>query len=376
MLKKTKVANQCIVGVETGIPIQTQPQINPMIGPSYYVLINMGGRYIPCMKDISYLNIPKDTKWPCPNSTTSDLNSPSMQCSLEDLCGFPPLGDPPNQWFRFIIPMFLHAGIIHIGFNLLLQLTLGREMEKTIGSIRFLLVYLSSGIFGFVLGGNFAASGIVSLGCSGSLFGIVAINLLDLLYTWKERTSPWKELAFIMVDIIISFALGLLPGLDNFSHLGGFLMGLVLGVCILHSPNILRETSASAGLASPVTTKGSRRRRRPSYKSFRKEPLGFFKDRKIGWWTWWLVRAGALLGVLICFIILLNNFYKYQNTCSWCKYLSCIVSPYQVHEGTSLIGSLQNINNWCDVGNLATTNTSTNKRSLLGAMQTDLSEFM
>lgn len=297
-----------------------------MIGPSYYVLINMGGRYIPCMKDISYLGLPANINWPCPNSTTADPNSPSMRCSLQDLCGFPPLGNPPNQWFRFIVPMFLHAGIIHIGFNLLLQLTLGREMEKTIGSLRFLLVYLSSGIFGFVLGGNYAASGIVSLGCSGSLFGIVAINLLHLLYTWKERVSPWKELIFIALDILISFALGLLPGLDNFSHLGGFLMGLVLGLCILHSPNSLRESNV-ATLESPVISK-SRRKRRPGYKDFRKDPLGFFKDRKPGWWAWWLVRAGALLGVLVCFIILIDNFYKYANTCSWCKYLSCIVSRH------------------------------------------------
>ena len=355
-----------------------------MIGPTYYVLINMGGRYIPCMKDPTTLGVPANISWPCPNSTTSDTSSPSMHCSLQDLCGFPPLGNPPNQWFRFIIPMFLHAGVIHIGFNLLLQLTLGREMEKTIGSIRFLLVYLASGIFGFVLGGNFAPDGIVSLGCSGSLFGIVAINLLDLLYTWRERVKPWKELIFILIDIIISFALGLLPGLDNFSHLGGFLMGLVLGICILHSPNILRETSATATLESPVTSKGSRRRRRrPGYKSFRKEPLGFFKDRKLGWWTWWLVRAGALLGVLICFIILLNNFYKYGNTCSWCKYLSCIVSRCSACMKTHLLTQDQNINNWCDVGNLTSQIQSSNntahsliKRDIFGAREFGFSELM
>jgi membrane associated rhomboid family serine protease len=46
-------------------------------------------------------------------------------------------------------------------------------MEKSIGSIRFFLVYISSGIFGFVMGGNFAATGIASTGASGSLFGII-----------------------------------------------------------------------------------------------------------------------------------------------------------------------------------------------------------
>lgn len=308
-----------------GTPIQLKPQINPMIGPSYYVLINMGGRFIPCMKDISSLNLPPNLKWPCPWSTTNNASDPMMQCSLEQLCGFAPLGNPPNQWYRFILPIFLHGGIVHIAFNLLLQLTLGRDMEKRIGHVRFLLVYLASGIFGFVLGGNFAANGIVSMGASGSLFGIIAINLLDLLYTWREKRSPWRELIFIIIDIIISFVLGLLPGLDNFSHIGGFLMGLVSGICILHSPNILRETTPDPTMIPPANARKSRRRK-PKFKTFAKDPFGFFAGRKALWWAWWLVRVGALLAVFICFVVLINNFYRYTNTCSWCKYLSCLVS--------------------------------------------------
>ena len=319
------------IALYTSSPIQIKPQLNPMIGPSYYVLINMGARYVPCMKDISSLGLPPNVSWPCPSSTTNNVSDPSMQCSLQDLCGFPPLGSPPNQWFRFIIPIFLHGGIIHIGFNLLVQLTLGRDMEKKIGHIRFLLVYFASGIFGFVLGGNFAADGIVSMGASGSLFGIIALNLLDLLYTWREKRSPWKELLFIVIDIAISFVLGLLPGLDNFSHIGGFLMGLVLGVCILHSPNVLREAARAkdyleASITPPANSRRSRRKK-PVFKKFAKDPLGFFKGRKGLWWAWWLVRVGALLAVFVCFIILINNFYRYTNTCSWCKYLSCLVCP-------------------------------------------------
>ena len=250
-------------------------------------------------------------------------------CTLSELCGFGDTGNQPAQWFRFITPMFLHAGIVHIAFNMLLQFTIGREMEKIIGSVRFLIVYLSSGIFGFVLGGNFAATGIASMGASGALFGVIAIMLLDLLYTWKDRESPVKELAFIILDIVISFVLGLLPGLDNFSHIGGFLMGLVLGVCILHSPNLLRERVSNE---SPSTDGGSglRRRRKQiqydGFKEFFKSPLAFFGGRKAWWWAWWLVRAAALMGVLISFVVLINNFYINHNTCSWCKYLSCLVS--------------------------------------------------
>ncbi|KAK6381439.1 uncharacterized protein PV06_07489 [Exophiala oligosperma] len=335
----------------TGSPIMIHPQFNPMIGPSTYVQINMGARFVPCMRAIPGVqDASPPVIWPCPNTTTSDPNADSNHCTLGDLCGFSSFNDDhPNQWFRFIIPMFLHAGIIHIAFNLLLQLTMGRDMEKAIGGIRFAIVYFSSGIFGFVLGGNFAATAIASTGCSGCLFGILALVLLDLIYGWNERRSPVKDLMWILVDIVISFVLGLLPGLDNFSHIGGFLMGLAMGLCLLHSPNILRQRSDQAPgtyrnvesevditnpkrpmLETPATTAAP-----ANVGAFAKEPLGFFKGRKPLWWGWWLLRAGALIGALVAFVVLLNNFYKYHDTCSWCKYLSCLP-----------------VNHWCDIGNL------------------------
>ncbi|KAK3373749.1 hypothetical protein B0T24DRAFT_679156 [Lasiosphaeria ovina] len=354
----------------TGSPIMTQPSFNPMIGPSPYILINMGARFVPCMHNtVGVQNSHVRIQWPCPNTTTLDPESPSQKCTLSDLCGFGGVPEPfynatatidqspqPNQWFRFIVPMFLHAGLIHIGFNMLLQMTLGRDMERSIGSIRFFLVYISAGIFGFVMGGNFAATGISSTGASGALFGVIALTLLDLLYSWKDREKPVKDLMFIILDIVISFVLGLLPGLDNFSHIGGFLMGLALGICLLHSPNSLRrrigEDVPYAHVNNGFLSQGS-----PP--SFIKNPLGFFKGRKPLWWAWWLLRVGALVLVLVVFILLLNNFYIYHNTCDWCKYLSCLP-----------------VNNWCETGNLniTTPNSTPAQHSRRDAVILDLLE--
>ncbi|KFG78271.1 DHHC zinc finger membrane protein [Metarhizium anisopliae] len=325
-------------GILTGSPIMVKPQFNPMIGPSTQVLINMGARYVPCMhnvKEIQGSSIP--VLFLCPNATRSD-----QFCPLSEVCGFGGVPDPtfnnanqspqPNQWFRFILPIFLHAGLIHIGFNMLLQMTLAKEMEMAIGSVRFFLVYLSAGIFGFVMGGNFAAPGVASTGASGSLFGVIALTLLDLFYSWTERRNPVKDLMFIILDIVISFVLGLLPGLDNFSHIGGFLMGLGLGICLLHSPNALRRRiDGSDNTSYSVVNSGSD----DTAPGFLKSPIGFFKGRKPLWWAWWLVRAGFLIAVIIVFIVLLSNFYKGTHTCGWCKYLSCLP-----------------VSNWCDIGTI------------------------
>ncbi|KAI0854981.1 rhomboid-domain-containing protein [Xylaria cubensis] len=357
----------------TGSPIQTSPSFNPMIGPSQQVLINMGSRYVPCMKNVNGIQnyvppagvnlIEPGFPFPCPNSTTNDPNSGSNQCSLSELCGFDGVPNPewsgadglnqkpePNQWFRFITPIFLHAGFVHIGFNLLLQLTMGRDIEIAIGSIRFFLVYVSAGIFGFVLGGNFAASGISSTGASGALFGIIAITLLDLLYSWNERRHPGRELFFILLEIVISFVLGLLPGLDNFSHIGGFIVGLSLGISVLHSPNFLRRRIGEDHFGGPsYSSVGGNAVTSVAFPAFYRNPVGFFKGRKPLWWAWWLLRAGFLILVIVIFIVLLNNFYSNQNHCSWCKYLSCIP-----------------VNGWCDIGNINVTYTNvTSKRDVM-----------
>ncbi|CAI4211302.1 unnamed protein product [Parascedosporium putredinis] len=327
-----------------------KPSFNPMIGPSTWVLVNMGARFSPCMHNIDAIQGSTEViGWPCPSSTDE-----TSTCTLSDLCGFGGVPEPdyngnkdqspePNQWFRFITPIFMHAGLIHIGFNMLLQMTIGKEMEKAIGSLRFVLVYMSAGIFGCVMGGNYAAEGLPSTGASGALFGVIALLLLDLLYSWQERRNPVKDLLFVLLDVVISFVLGLLPGLDNFAHIGGFVMGLGLGICVLHSPNALRrrlgqETSYSAVRDGAVEGP-----------SFFKSPAAFFKGRKPLWWAWWMVRAACLISVTVAFIVLLNNFYVYRNTCSWCKFLSCLP-----------------IKNWCEIGDIQITRTEaeTSKRAL------------
>lgn len=383
----------------TGSPIQTKPNFNIMIGPSPYVLINMGARFTPCMHNIKKVieANPPVLDWPCPNTTTLGPNMPT--CSLSELCGmgsgvpdqsgvtdFKDRSHEPNQWWRFIVPIFLHAGIIHIGFNMLLQWTLGRDMEKEIGPLRFALVYFSAGIFGFVLGGNYAPDGITSVGASGSLFGILALHLLDLLYNWSTRRSPVKDLLFLLLDMAIAFVIGLLPGLDNFSHIGGFMMGLALGICIIHSPESLRKRTGQG--EPPYATVDTQPLAHPQPEdspqskiaAFAKQPVGFFKGRKPLWWAWWLVRAGGLVAVFIGFVLLLRNFYEWRNTCSWCKHLSCLVSRHfppcfsivflclNSWSGLRANFSCQqpvktNGVSWCDMGNLNLTSENT-KRGL------------
>lgn len=180
-------------------------------------------------------------------------------------------------------------------------------------------------------------------GASGSLFGIFALSMLDILYTWPDRPRPGRDLTYLLIDIVISFVLGLLPGIDNFSHIGGFLAGIAIGLTVMRSPNQLRQKIGSIDSDPPYTFATSSNPYNSSsgdnnlygFQGFTKQPLAFFKGRKPLWWAWWLVRASMLAIVVIVFSVLLHNFYLPQmKRCSWCKYLSCLP-----------------VNGWCDMYN-------------------------
>ena len=83
------------------------------------------------------------------------------------------LADLTESW-RFVLPIFLHVGVIHLLFNMAAQVTIGAQIEREMGTIPFLMTYMAGGIYGFVLGGSFNRPGIPSVGASGALFAIVS----------------------------------------------------------------------------------------------------------------------------------------------------------------------------------------------------------
>ncbi|KAK9247229.1 rhomboid family-domain-containing protein [Lipomyces tetrasporus] len=320
------VSELIVMSKYTGSIVASKPTFNPMIGPSTYVLIHMGARFTPCMQYISGVTDVKTSNFPCPNSTTIATNV----CTLSELCGMGGVSDHPNQWWRFIIPMFLHAGFIHIIANMILQIPLGGSIERDIGTLKFAFVYILSGINGFLLGGNYTPDGIASTGASGALFGIIALSLLDLLLNWSLYEHPKRTLVSHLIEILISFALGLLPGLDNFAHIGGFLMGILLGLCLLRSPLKIRERTGQPIAADNYVKSKTVKERLRNFGIM-------FSGRHPAWYLWVVVRL-VMLALAACLVfVLIRNFDNGGGHCSWCKYLSCLP-----------------INGWCDTGYITT----------------------
>ncbi|GAA6059626.1 hypothetical protein JCM10212_004129 [Sporobolomyces blumeae] len=273
----------------TGSPIQTKPSFNVMIGPSGAVLINVGARFAGCQKFVENVT---DIQWTClADSNKATLSSSDPTCTMSDICGFGGFkitdgAGGPNQSFRFFVPIFLHAGVVHLLLNMVAQCFSSAQIERMMGTPKFLVLYLASGIFGFVLGSNFALVGQPSVGASGAIFGTHAALLFDLLAHWKIEFQPKRKLFWLVVEIVIGFGLGWVPGIDNFAHLGGFAMGLV-----------------SSLLLFPIVHSPSRAHR----------------------YAFYALRLVALPLAIVMFVVLVKNFYTSDpaENCSWCRYLSC-----------------------------------------------------
>ena len=160
----------------TGSPFAFKPFINPMLGPAQIELITLGARWPPCMKTVEA--IPPTIA--CANTTSL---SDAKYCPIEQICAFGGFnGQVANQWWRFVFllpnrvlwlmgrfsrfftAIFLHAGLVHLALNMFGQWSLCGQVEQEMGSISFVVLYLASGIFGNILGGNFALVGVPSVG--------------------------------------------------------------------------------------------------------------------------------------------------------------------------------------------------------------------
>jgi membrane associated rhomboid family serine protease len=134
-----------------------------------------------------------------------------------------------GEWYRLVSGGFLHAGLIHIGFNMFALYFLGRLLEPAIGTPRFVALYFAS-----LLAGAFGAlaltdPGQVTVGASGAIFGIFGATFVI------ARGRGFNEIAS-QLGILLAINLALTFGIANISvggHLGGLVGGLVGGLIIV-----------------------------------------------------------------------------------------------------------------------------------------------
>jgi len=151
-----------------------------------------------------------------------------------------------GQWWRLVTAVFVHIGIIHIGFNMYVFWGLGLIAERLLGRWNFLATYLLTGIAGNVLS-LLLKPNIVGAGASGAIFGIAGVLIAVLqfgrLTIPKERLRPLKQ--EVMKLAVYNLLIGaVVARINNTAHLGGLIYGLLIGLLFAWSARFDGEVRA------------------------------------------------------------------------------------------------------------------------------------
>jgi len=138
-----------------------------------------------------------------------------------------------GQFWRLVSPVFLHANLTHLLFNVFFQLRMGFGMERQFGREKMMLIYFACGVFG-----NLASVLMdpykLAVGASTAGFGLIGVWLAEILLSWeilgpaRERTIIWIVFMLISVTTMSTMT----PNMDLYGHLGGALGGFLLSILI------------------------------------------------------------------------------------------------------------------------------------------------
>ena len=294
--------------------------VNPMIGPSTQVLLDMG--------------------------------------ALE---GQPLIEE--GKWWLLITPIFLHAGIGHLLLNGCILIFLCRTIERNHGWLHTSIIFIASGMFGNIIS-VLLQPGFILLGASGGIFGLYGAAIADIVLNSRffflvleERQQDASEVASrkrntregreasddgsegdiednggssgsnsnnsaqksrcrhhrvgfwcyfsLICELFINLSFGLLPYIDNFAHLGGFLFGFCVS---LSSLRILSASSFDYRRKQHKKTKGR-----------------WYHRLRI----MTLRCGGGLSALFLVFVavMFLRRSDGMTSPCPNCRYVSCIPLP-------------------------------------------------
>ncbi len=146
---------------------------------------------------------------------------------------FPPeIAD--GQWYRLLTAVFLHQAIAHVGLNMLSLWWIGPSVEAALGRLRYLALYLLSGLGGSALSFLLAPANELGLGASGAIFGLLGAMFVLLR---RVRADLKPIVILIVLNLVFTFTIS---NIDWRAHIGGLVTGGVIAYGMVHAPRARR----------------------------------------------------------------------------------------------------------------------------------------
>ena len=141
-----------------------------------------------------------------------------------------------QEYWRLLTSVFLHSGLYHLGSNLIAQVFLGNAVERNLGHIKYLILYIVSGVGGNIISVLYdRAQGVntYSVGASGAVFGVMGALIVLIIKGRKKLRTGSSMLVRAGFAVFYAVYAGFrTPYTDNAAHLGGLAFGIALGVLL------------------------------------------------------------------------------------------------------------------------------------------------
>jgi membrane associated rhomboid family serine protease len=139
-----------------------------------------------------------------------------------------------GAYWRLLTSAFLHENILHIAFNMYALYLFGPFVERMLGRARFIAAYLTMSIGASVFVYWLSEPRALTIGASGAVFGLFGMALIFLL---KAK----QDVSTLLVLLAINAFLSTQGNISWQGHLGGFIVGCLLGVVFGYAPRDRRN---------------------------------------------------------------------------------------------------------------------------------------
>jgi membrane associated rhomboid family serine protease len=151
----------------------------------------------------------------------------------------PPVAD--GDIYRLITYSFVHSGILHIGFNMLILWQLGTMLEPAIGRLQFGIIYFVSVLSG-ALGALILEPNVGTVGASGGVFGLMAAAVVIMRARGIDPMASGLPL-WIGLNLLITFTI---PNVSIGGHIGGLIGGTLVALVLTELPRTVRGLPRAA----------------------------------------------------------------------------------------------------------------------------------
>ena len=135
-----------------------------------------------------------------------------------------------GEYYRLFTCIFLHIGIMHLLCNMYSLYVIGREVENLFGKVKYIIIFILSGIFGSIMSLAFTHN-TISAGASGAIFGLLgALLYFGMHYrTYLGEAIKRSIIPIIVINLIIGF---FAEGIDLAAHIGGLVGGVLVAMMV------------------------------------------------------------------------------------------------------------------------------------------------